>query len=191
MHINEDAVIYGIPAAKTTEVENKELQFHKGQWFVNTPEYFAELEAKHLRKQKHSDQRTSPRGFPGGSAGHPATARARTMGQDHSLSPQWHAQTAPPAIKPSHASEEQHLQYGQQGALSCKAAPSEVQLAYLLFGEDMLFWFFDTCNTCCRPEQVNHHGEACYGRNTVAQSLLKGFKRCNKYSCNPSNLWEF
>lgn len=184
-------MIYGIPAAKTTEVENKELQFHKGQWFVNTPKYFAELEAKHLRKQKHSDQRTSPRGFPGGSAGHPATARARTMGQDHGPGPRSLTPAAFTKCSTSHKARSNISRYGQQGALSCKAAPSEVQPAYLLFGEDMLFWFFDTCNTCCRPEQVNHHGEACYGRNTVAQSLLKGFKRCNKYSCNPSNLWEF
>lgn len=53
-----DAGICGIPAAGTSEVENKELQFHKGQRFVNRSEGFAELETKYLRK-KHANQRNS------------------------------------------------------------------------------------------------------------------------------------
>lgn len=46
-----DTGICGIPAAGTSEVENKELQFHKGQRFVNRSEGFAELETKYLRKK--------------------------------------------------------------------------------------------------------------------------------------------
>lgn len=66
-YVKGDAGICGIPAAGTSEVENKELRFHKGQWFVNSSEGFAELGTKYLRKKhsnqrkKHSNQRNSSR----------------------------------------------------------------------------------------------------------------------------------
>lgn len=50
-YVKGDSGICGIPASETSEVENKELQFHQGQWFVNRLEGFAELETKFLRKK--------------------------------------------------------------------------------------------------------------------------------------------
>lgn len=47
-----DSGICGIPAAGTSKVENKELQFHKCQRFVNRSHGFAELEPKFLSKKK-------------------------------------------------------------------------------------------------------------------------------------------
>lgn len=51
--VKGDSGICGIPAAGTSKVENKELQFHKCQWFVNRLDSFAELETKYLRKKKN------------------------------------------------------------------------------------------------------------------------------------------
>lgn len=46
-----DCGICGTPAAGTSKVENKELQFHKCHWFVNRRDGFSELETKYLRKK--------------------------------------------------------------------------------------------------------------------------------------------